>query len=283
MASGSLESIGTQLANDLDIPFLTQEEATGHSHIIDVVPIDIENIPTFAIGLRSMKSLRRKSKRQPRQRPFFVDFGSMRTKLMNRINGNVPDLLIKAVAPKKISGGAIIYDLTAGFGQDSFLLALAGASKVCMVERDPIVATLLQDGLRRLSIYEHATNDATSFSDRISLEVGDGTLVAKSLSPDLLPHVTYLDPMFPPRTKSASVKKNMQLLHGILESQHLVDAEETSSQEVKLLKEALRISKTRVVVKRPIHAPPMAASTYKPSYDIRGSTNRWDVYVVNSN
>jgi len=281
MSGGSLGPMGKQLANKTGLSFATPIEESDYSHVLEIVPMDVQNVTTFAVGLRSLENRRKRNKRQSRQKPFFVDFSNMQTNLRNRIKERGPDLLIKAVAPGKIPGGAIIYDLTAGFGQDSFLLALAGASQVCMVERDPIVATLLQDGLRRLAIYENTTNGSIRFSERISCEVGDGTNVAKSLSPDSFPHVTYLDPMFPPRAKSAAVKKNMQLLHDILGSQQLHDKEEAGSQEVQLLQEALRISRTRVVVKRPIHAPPIGAEKYKPSYDIRGSINRWDVYVIN--
>ena len=72
------------------------------------------------------------------------------------------------------------------------------------------------------------------------------------------PHVCYLDPMFPPRTKSSAVKKKMQLLQGLLgEGSEDADQEGRVEEERALLHVALALAQRRVVVKRPIHAPPL--------------------------
>ena len=85
--------------------------------------------------------------------------------------------------------------------------------------------------------------------------------------------------MFPARTKSASVKKNMQILHGLLDSQAIDDAVR-QLEEAELLGVAYEAARTRVVVKRPVNAEPLGGQqALKPSYSIRGSVNRWDVYV----
>ena len=57
------------------------------------------------------------------------------------------ELLVRAA---KIKGeqNPIAIDATAGFGEDSFLLAAAGFT-VYLFERDPIIAALLQDALDR--------------------------------------------------------------------------------------------------------------------------------------
>ena len=141
-----------------------------------------------------------------------------------------------------------IWDMTAGLGKDSILLALAGAH-VTLMERDPIVSTLLSDAMRRLLLVaavEEEDKDgekddlsSKSRSKRIALaktlskcmtfRPGDGISLAnhflqqqqqpqqdqdrKEQTEELLPppltapHVCYLDPMFPPRTKSSAVKK----------------------------------------------------------------------------
>jgi 16S rRNA (guanine1516-N2)-methyltransferase len=208
------------------------------------------------------------------------------------------DLLVQAVAPKKSfdgQDGAVVYDLTAGFGQDSLVLALSGASKVYMVERDPVVAALLEDALRRVNLLSTSrTSDpqtelACFLSERLSLSVGEATKVVVSLTEsDETPKadVVYLDPMFPPRTKSAAVKKGMQILHGLLDTQQSDDesTNQRNLEESQLLELALQAAKVRVVVKRPIRATPLGGDssvTPRPSYDVEGSVNRWDVYVKN--
>jgi 16S rRNA (guanine1516-N2)-methyltransferase len=121
------------------------------------------------------------------------------------------------------------------------------------------------------------------------LSVGEATKVVVSLTEsDDTPKadVVYLDPMFPPRTKSAAVKKGMQILHGLLDTQQSDDesTNQRNLEESQLLELALQAAKVRVVVKRPIRATPLGGDssvTPRPSYDVEGSVNRWDVYVKN--
>ena len=86
--------------------------------------------------------------------------------------------------------------------------------------------------------------------------------------------VIYLDPMFPLRGKSASVKKEMALFQALLEpGESVSDADE-------LLLWALQQDVARVVVKRPAKAPELADRT--PSHVIAGKAVRYDVYVIHS-
>lgn len=309
-----LVDVARQVASDLSINYFPLNQSIGdggetdkYSHVLDVVPFQVGDVSTYALGIRALASMDSESKKKSSRRrrgigqnkgspsPFIVDFcPSPDSPIGKRSKGTsgTSDLLIKAVSPGKIaaanSGEAKVYDLTAGFGQDSLLILENGASEVCMVERDPIVATLLQDALRRRDLHlanskEDEYDDGYLHEDKkekkLSLQVGHGDTIAKSLTPDEFPHVCYLDPMFPPRTKSAAVKKNMQVLHSLLGSQ-VADDEETIKQETELLEAALSIAQIRVVVKRPINAPTLGDR--KPSYDLRGSVNRWDVYITNS-
>ena len=86
--------------------------------------------------------------------------------------------------------------------------------------------------------------------------------------------------MFPVRTKKALVKQNMQILHGLLQSQVAIADQGKDDDEAALLFDAAyRYALSRVVVKRPVNAPPLCpVEVKKPSFDIRGSVNRWDVY-----
>jgi 16S rRNA (guanine1516-N2)-methyltransferase len=255
-----------------------------------------------------------KTKKKLDDNVFFVDLcpssGTKAGRRGKRASGT-PDLLLKAVQPHKgttgldVQGGCVVYDLTAGLGQDSLILAMNGAKQVYMVERHPIVFALLEDALRRLHVIASSRlSDNCSQEDKerynlASFLVGKLSLWNADSKDWLLEHhglggdgnvVIYLDPMFPSRQKSAAVKKGMAVLHDLLESQHGDFVEGGNQQEeLELLQLALNASDTRVVVKRPIRAPLLGvgvndtpkdlAPPPKPSYSIDGSVNRWDVYV----
>lgn len=202
------------------------------------------------------------------------------------------DLLVQAVCPQKAhgnQGGATVLDLTAGFGQDALTLAHAGAGSVTMVERNVIVHALLQDAFRRLDLVaSHCTSEAgkclaQGLLQKLRLIHGDSRDVAQEMlrsssGPECLFDVVYIDQMFPPRTKSASVKKNMQILHSLLKSQEASEAR--LEEESALLHSALSLAQSRVVCKRPLTAPTLGLPTdCEPSYTVRGTTSRWDVYL----
>jgi Putative SAM-dependent methyltransferase len=299
-------------------------------------------------SLESIPQRRPKKKCRTKTNPFFIDlFPDPKSRVGKRSQGQAgTDLLVKAVAPQKVAAarakqtlsslvvageerdhspnGAVIYDLTAGFAQDSLILALSGRGdcQIHMVERDPIVAALLTDALRRLHLLAkssqglapHEAELALDLSQRLTLEVGEGKDIVRQLAArtsfvhkddnddgryhgQLLPDIVYLDPMFPPRTKSASVKKNMQILHGLLQTQQPQlqqkvlkgdvaeeDIDVDAREEQDLLEAALNAAKARVVVKRPIHALALGHGSngefLKPSYSINGSVNRFDVYLT---
>ena len=101
---------------------------------------------------------------------------------------------------------------------------------------------------------------------RLHFLAGDAQVLLSQLARDDLPDVIYLDPMFPPRRKSALVKKEMQLL------QRLLPAEPAPEP---LLKMSLRLARKKVVVKRPKTAPPLCAD---PSLMLAGKNTRFDIY-----
>jgi len=153
-----------------------------------------------------------------------------------------------------------ILDLTAGLGRDAFVLASLGC-QVTMVERNPIIAVLLADGLRR------ATEDpeiGAWVSERLHLVQSDASAYLNS-SPEA--DVIYLDPMFPERKKSAQVKKEMQIFHDIVG-----DDEDAAM----LLEQARGIARQRVVVKRPRLA--WALGQQKAPACVTGKTTRFDIY-----
>jgi 16S rRNA G966 N2-methylase RsmD len=304
---GDYVSVSTDLAAKLSLPLVTPEmfadDPSEYTHALSILPYEFGNVRDYAVAIQSCESQEksssssRKRKATSMMKPFFVDFcPPPSSRLGQRTSGDSgPDLLTKAVAPRKgtdNNSGATVYDLTAGLGQDSLLIANAGAKMVHMVERDPIVAALLEDALRRLRILSDCgDNDdtrrvATELSKRLSLEINDGRRVLENLltAGKELPDIVYLDPMFPVRKKSASVKKNMQVLHSLLESQRGVVEADQWAEELELLHAAYQSAKLRVVVKRPINAEPLGGSLssgLKLSYQTKGSVNRFDVYVKN--
>ena len=289
------------LAERLSIPFVSETTSDifdHYNHALTIIRYPIGSTEGTALGIQSLRrdshhNINRKGRQIPLPTPFFVDFCPQEgSTLERRIKGKSgTDLLVKAVGAGKVRSnsrqGAVVYDLTAGFGQDSLILAQNGASHVHMIERNPIVATLLQDALDRLELLSRSDDarqaKALKLVSRISLQVGDGAQAVKC-TPFAIPppDCIYLDPMFAPRVKSAAVKKNMQILHGLLESQH-IDEAAMNLQEIELLEAAMESSASRVVVKRPIQAPPLGGFAYtssrKVSNEMKGSVNRWDVYV----
>lgn len=179
------------------------------------------------------------------------------------------ELLVKAARVKGVEHPWAI-DATAGFGEDSLLLAAAGFT-VDLYEQDCVIAALLQDALDRAA-EDQALADAVA---RMRLHAGEDSIaglhqtVASIEQGELAaPDVVYLDPMFPERTKSAAVKKKFQLLH------HL---EQPCADEETLVQAALAVHPRKVVIKRPVKGPLLAG--VKPSYQLAGKAVRYDVLV----
>lgn len=152
-----------------------------------------------------------------------------------------------------------IIDATAGLGQDSFALAEWGC-RIDLIERSPVIAVLLSDAMRR------AADDAetAAAAARMQLHQGD----AFELLPYLAPaEVVYLDPMYPRSGREGRKAKGMRMLREILGND--LDADE-------LLATARRAATRRVVVKRPLKAPPLAG--LRPSGSLAGTTVRYDLY-----
>ncbi len=157
---------------------------------------------------------------------------------------------------RAIGKAETVIDVTAGLGRDAVMLASVGYA-VTAIERSPILATLLRDGLDR-------AREADTTFPAIGLHVDD----SRTLLPNMTAEVIYLDPMFPHRSKNAQVKKEMILTR-------LATGDDTDATE--LLATALRSASQRVVVKRPRKASPIAGPA--PSHTITGTSVRFDVYV----
>ena len=160
-----------------------------------------------------------------------------------------------------------ILDVTAGLGRDVLFLAHLGAD-VTLLERHPLISSLLADAIYRLGLQ----SQYTELSKRLHHDCVDSCVFMQECldKEHCFFDVIYLDPMFPPRRKSALVKKDLQYLHALLGQ---------TIEQADLLLLALQLARQRVVVKRPAWAAPL--SDKKPSYCIESKLLRYDVYITN--
>jgi 16S rRNA (guanine1516-N2)-methyltransferase len=155
-----------------------------------------------------------------------------------------------------------IVDATAGLGRDSFLLASLGA-QVTLIERSVTMHALLADGMERAM---HEGGQFRDIINRMTLLKGD----AKDLIPELAAEAILIDPMHPPRNKSALVKRELRQVRDIVG---------TDEDAADLVKVALKHARNRVVLKWPAKADPIAG-LQKCSHQISGKTTRYDVFMV---
>mmetsp|Transcript_24839 Transcript_24839/g.36729 ORF Transcript_24839/g.36729 Transcript_24839/m.36729 type:complete len:417 (+) Transcript_24839:179-1429(+) len=306
------------------------QNVSNYSHCIHILPYEFGGLKTYAIGIQPIKDqMERNPRRQKKKKfksrnmqPVHIDFcPSSSSSLGKRFSNTGGEMLLKAVAISKYgdaSDGAVVCDLCAGFGQDSMILAShSSLKKLYMVERDPIVGMLLHDAIRRLNLIaemddctdsgmNNDRNKARFLAKRLHLKLNDSVSFCKEMleinkinsSAVDRPDICYLDPMFPPRTKSAAVKKNMQILHGLFQTNGTMSEDRKRSiEERELLQVALSLAKSRVVVKRPVNAPALgyqsedkmmnnpsgidSSDTIQlPSFHLKGSVNRFDIYLI---
>lgn len=188
------------------------------------------------------------------EKPFFVDFASA----YYRHRGGTEFL------PKAFKGmvGAHLFDGTAGWARDSWLLAYRGF-KLTLCERHPALFVLLEQAVqqaRRLPL-------TAAVAERITVIFGESADVLCARASDF--DAVYLDPMYPQREKSAKVKKDMQILHALLAT----DANNGDA----LLCAAQMGGANRIVVKRPKGAPFLADK--KPHHSLHAPNTRFDIYV----
>jgi 16S rRNA (guanine1516-N2)-methyltransferase len=251
--TAALTANADRLARELEIP-RCELPCTGYHYVLmykaDSMPARLELRATH----------------QDAPGPVAVDFVAGTLGFRSRHGGRNKEPLARAVGVK----GSIfptILDATAGLGRDAFVLATLGC-RVSLVERSPIIAALLRDGLARAL----ADDTARSVAERMQLRVGDAVTIMDRTAEHERPDVIYLDPMYPHRSKSALVKKEMRLLRALVGED--LDAPQ-------LLTAALRVARKRVVVKRPRLATELPGIA--PSHTLLGSTTRFDVYVCAPN
>ena len=156
----------------------------------------------------------------------------------------------------------LLVDATAGLGRDAALLARAGWQLI-LLERQPLLHAMLVDALRR---------DPEMARSMQPLQVDSLAWLQRRLHSDLpRPEVVCLDPMFPEREKSAAIKKDLAWLQQLCGSTREED-------DAALLAAACELAGKRVVVKRPLRAPPLGGAA--PSHALPGKTVRFDIYLT---
>lgn len=228
-------------------------------------PGEIEE-PAFVLERSEQLRLRATGRKAPG--PVSVDFVGGALAHRRKFGGGKGQQVARAVG---IRSGFYprVLDATAGLGRDAFVLASLGV-EVQMLERNPVVRALLQDGLERLRQAAGEDMELAAISARLTLVESGVTCAVDWLAaqpPESLP-VVYLDPMFPERGKSAKVKKEMAAFHTIVGSDEDAD---------KLLEPAYAACYYRTVVKRPRLAPYLADK--KPALSLEGKSGRFDIYT----
>jgi len=187
-----------------------------------------------------------------------VDFVGGQAGFRRRHGGS--EMLVRAIGCKHNSPTYVL-DATGGMGRDAFVMASHGCH-VHIIERHPVIAALLEDGLQRAT----QQPDTKKIVERIMMTTGDSFHFLRK-KPEKQYDVIYLDPMFPARSKSSRVKKELQMLQML--AGHGNDTKN-------LFTAALQAAGNRVVVKRPKAASSLPGLS--PSYSLSSKKIRFDVY-----
>ncbi len=190
-------------------------------------------------------------------KPLRVDFveGELRHKRKQGIGKG--SLVGKALGLSK--GYRKIFDATLGLGGDSFMFLCMGL-QVEAVEKSKPVFMLTKDALERAEADEELK---VWINQRLQIKNQDAH---EALNDRLTADIIYFDFMFPEK-KKALPRKSMQLLAKL-------DLEEDSEKD--LVKKAKAQTVARVVVKRPLKAPPVLENR---SHTFEGNSIRYDVYL----
>lgn len=231
------------VAEQLDLPWAMSPPDDGIALVVDIDDAWLQQLGGSAPG------------------PVSVDFAA--PAMLHRRRGGQNELLGRAVGVRA-ERKPVVFDATAGLGRDAFVLADLGC-RVTLSERSAVLAWLLQQAVELAAI--NALESVRAAASRMQVLAGDSLQHTVEEGA-----VVYLDPMFPERRNSAAVKKDLALL------QHLhADGPE---HENRMMDWAWQQPVSRIVVKRPAKAPPIAGR--RPSHALSGKAVRFDVYSRSS-
>lgn len=158
-----------------------------------------------------------------------------------------------------------VIDATGGWGGDAMLMCMQGY-EVTIIERLPLMAALIEDGLNRLSKTSPFVDRPLTLPKIICAQAKD--FLGRSTNQA---DCVYLDPMFPTKKKkSAASNKNMRFLQWLAGPDR--DADEVAIAAIGNF--------ARVAVKRPDYATPLAEPIIgKPTTKFASKLVHYDVYV----
>ncbi len=208
--------------------------------------------------------------RQERGSVFFPDWTRIDTDSPAGRRSRQP--LVRAVQGRRGRKGLVVWDGTAGWGEDAWILAALGHRVVAM-ERDPLIHRCLLDAWSRAGaeapFAARRIRPVHAESETMLRRLAVSSGVWKGPPP---PEVVYLDPFFPAQGgKKAREKKNVRLLR--------LAADSGSGDARDLLSSALAVPGVRVVLKRPPRARALAPDGRGPVHSIAGRGFRYDIYI----
>lgn len=194
---------------------------------------------------------------------FKLSINFLNPRLQWRLNTiNKKQAFAKSLGLHKQFKNPYVIDATAGLGRDALSMIKLGCV-VKMLEHSALVSKLLDNALYLAQ--QNTKNYFINFKN-LSLTHIDSCSYLRSLKDTEKPDIIYLDPMFPERTKSAKVKKDMVMLQKIA----------SSGCSHTLFTLAQEKAKHRIIVKRPSNAPHLIGQ--KPDIIYKGKSIRYDVY-----
>ena len=197
--------------------------------------------------------------------PFAIHFSKGVYSDIFKKSKSTKDPLIKALG--KDFREKRVLDLTAGWLKDSWRFLVHGIS-VTAFENQPLVYNFLNLSLQA-QMRNLQDQNLLNCLKLLNLKSEDSKEFLKTHT---LSHydVIYLDPMFPEKRKSALASKEMQILQDIVGETQVGED---------LLEVALNTQASRVIVKRPLHASPLANPV---TFQSTSKSSRFDVYVKSS-
>lgn len=188
------------------------------------------------------------------QKPIKVDFLSP---ALRKIFGQISkkDIFCKALGLKDEVN--CVYDLTAGFGQDTFSVSKF-VNQVVWVERNPLVCLLLDDGLRRLKIQYPDLGSKFKIIYKDGLEFLNSELIEEKST-------LYFDFMF--ENKKSKSNKEMSFLKHITMNQSSINIPA-------YINDSVLLTKKRIVLK----AKSFESEKIKPKHIFEGKTVSYFVF-----
>lgn len=256
------------LCNELKLPVVLNQNKICKFELLLLVT-------TNGLGLKVVQG----KKKSVKERTVVIDWCSLDTRSVAGRHRSQP--LLRAVrGKKKYLGIPLILDGTAGFGEDSWLLAALG-HRIIACERNRLVYAILRDAqaragitmpfaARRIKLMHQDLYDILQKIDNVQQQNAQNHNCLQGQLPR--PDIIYLDPMYPgyKRRKTAE-RKPIQVLRMIV-GDDLQDEE-------RIMRSSLAVARNRVVVKRPIKAECFALNLCQPVHQVFGRSVRYDIYV----